>query len=85
MQAFRVAATIGTGGELMLPAVPFRPGARVEVIVLEDFPRGNTPESGTERLQQLRAARGIWEDRTDLPDFTALRRELDRSPSGNQA
>lgn len=84
MQAFRVAATIGTGGELMLPTVPFRPGARVEVIVLEETPRGSTSGAGEERLRQLRAARGIWEGRTDLPDFAALRRELDRSPSENQ-
>ena len=25
-------------------------------------------------------ARGLWRDRDDLPDFSALRRELDRSP-----
>ena len=32
------------------------------------------------RAQRLRKARGLWADRTDLPDFAALRRELDRSP-----
>lgn len=26
----------------------------------------------------LQQARGLWQDRTDLPDFAALRRELDR-------
>lgn len=29
------------------------------------------------RLEFLRAARGIWKDRDDLPDFEALRREFD--------
>jgi predicted transcriptional regulator len=29
------------------------------------------------RLQLLRSARGMWEERADLPDFEALRRELD--------
>ena len=29
------------------------------------------------RLQLLRGARGIWKDRDDLPDFGALRKELD--------
>ena len=31
-----------------------------------------------ERRELLRSARGLWEDREDLPDFTRLRRELDR-------
>lgn len=31
-----------------------------------------------DRLELLRQARGIWKDRSDLPDFTAVRRELDR-------
>jgi Ribbon-helix-helix protein, copG family len=30
-----------------------------------------------DRLSLLRQARGIWRDRTDLPDFQELRRELD--------
>jgi hypothetical protein len=34
-----------------------------------------------ERHALLSAARGLWADRTDLPDFEALRRELDRPPS----
>jgi len=28
------------------------------------------------RLALLRRAHGLWKDRDDLPDFTALRREL---------
>ena len=31
-----------------------------------------------ERRELLRSARGLWEDREDLPDFARLRRELDR-------
>ncbi|MEI8307538.1 MAG: hypothetical protein WCF99_10795 [Chloroflexales bacterium] len=30
------------------------------------------------RKQLLQQARGMWRERTDLPDATALRRELDR-------
>jgi hypothetical protein len=34
------------------------------------------------RLQLLQQAQGIWQDRTDLPDFKRLRQEMDRfSPS----
>jgi hypothetical protein len=29
------------------------------------------------RLELLRGARGMWKDRDDLPDFEALRREMD--------
>ncbi|MCB0260976.1 MAG: ribbon-helix-helix protein, CopG family [Calditrichaeota bacterium] len=32
----------------------------------------------TDRLKLLQQARGIWKDRTDLPDFRQIRRELDR-------
>lgn len=32
----------------------------------------------TDRLSLLRQARGLWSDRADLPDFSALRGELDR-------
>jgi hypothetical protein len=36
------------------------------------------------RLARLRQARGLWAARTDLPDWSALRRELDR-PTAAQA
>jgi hypothetical protein len=32
-----------------------------------------------DRTALLRQARGVWRDREDLPDFAALRRELDRA------
>ena len=31
-----------------------------------------------ERRTRLQMARGIWQERADLPDFKTLRRELDR-------
>jgi predicted transcriptional regulator len=34
---------------------------------------------GTDRRSLLRQARGLWEHRDDLPDFSALRREMDRA------
>ena len=37
---------------------------------------GSTPPH--DRLSLFRQARGIWKDRTDLPDFQALRAEMDR-------
>ena len=38
---------------------------------------------GVKRLESLRQARGIWKDRRDLPDFTKIRRELDRLNARN--
>ena len=32
-----------------------------------------------DRAALLRQARGLWQDRNDLPDFAAIRRELDRA------
>ena len=36
-------------------------------------------ETETGRIDLLRSGRGLWEDRRDLPDFSLLRRELDRT------
>lgn len=38
---------------------------------IDHYHEGNT-------LDLLRRARGIWKDRTDLPDFSAVRNEFDR-------
>jgi hypothetical protein len=38
---------------------------------VEHYQEGN-------RLSLLRQARGVWADRTDLPDFRQVRTELDR-------
>ncbi|MGB5135468.1 MAG: CopG family transcriptional regulator [Prochlorococcaceae cyanobacterium] len=33
------------------------------------------------RLARLRQARGLWASRTELPDWSALRQELNRRPA----
>ena len=38
---------------------------------------------GTDRKRYLRQGKGLWKKRTDLPEFAAIRRELDRVPPGN--
>ena len=40
--------------------------------------------SETGRRDLLRRARGIWADRSDLPDFEQVRRELDRVDDGDR-
>jgi len=39
------------------------------------------PPEGRRAL--LAAGRGLWADREDLPDFVALRREVDRVPGSS--
>ena len=36
-----------------------------------------------DRISLLRQARGLWRNRTDLPDFGELRRELERERMGS--
>ena len=38
-----------------------------------------TTNQELDRGALLRQARGLWQDRGDLPDFAAIRRELDRA------
>ena len=42
----------------------------IDVFLQQHQPQG--------RLARLRQARGLWASRTDLPDWQALREELDR-------
>jgi hypothetical protein len=37
-------------------------------------------DASFQQQPQGRQARGLWKERTDLPDWSALRGELDRSP-----
>ena len=36
-------------------------------------------ENASSRIGLLRSGRGLWKDRQDLPDFSLLRQELDRT------
>ena len=36
-------------------------------------------ENTSSRIGLLRSGRGLWKDRRDLPDFSMLRQELDRT------
>lgn len=42
------------------------------------------PTAADDRLALLRSARGIWQDRTDLPDFAAVRRESEARLSASR-
>jgi hypothetical protein len=42
----------------------------------------HTPVNG-DVMEKRRRARGMWKDRTDLPDFDAIRRSMDRQLNWN--
>ena len=61
-----------------LQAVSQRTGKPQEVLIREARGLLAASYANQDRADRLRKARGIWRDRTDLPDWEALRGELDR-------
>jgi len=67
MQAFRAAVTVGTGREVHLSPVPFRPGSVVEVIVLEQAPERATGDQSSTRARDRSAGAEAAEQRSVHP------------------
>ena len=64
---------------LGLQALALRSGRTQSALIreaIDAFLQQHQPQG---RLGRLRQARGLWAERTDLPDWSALRGELDRS------
>jgi|HubBroStandDraft_3_1064219.scaffolds.fasta_scaffold03104_6 hypothetical protein len=62
-----------------LAALAARTGRSQSDLIREAIDRYIVDPAGQDRLAMLRQARGLWKDREDLPDFSALRAELDRT------
>lgn len=56
-----------------------RSGRRQSEVIREALDRFLEQTGRDRRKAVLREAAGIWRNRSDLPDLTALRREWDRS------
>lgn len=66
-----------------LAAIAGRTGRTQSDLIREAVDRFISRYAEGNRLDLLRNARGMWKERTDLPDFEALRSELDeRGVSG---
>jgi hypothetical protein len=52
---------------------------------LDRFLEENGADALSDRRALLHHGRGLWADRTDLPDFAAVRREWDRDPDEREA
>jgi len=63
------------GERRRLAALSRRTGKNRSALIREAIDR-YLGRASADRLALLRRARGLWKDRDDLPDFTALRREL---------
>jgi hypothetical protein len=61
-----------------LAALADQTGSSQSELIREAIDRYLASRLGEDRLLLLREARGLWRNRTDLPDFAALRGELDR-------
>jgi predicted transcriptional regulator len=62
-----------------LQALALRSGRSQSALIREAIDAFLQQQQPQERLGRLRQARGLWAERTDLPDWSALRGELDRT------
>ncbi len=60
-----------------LAAIAGRTGRTKSELIREAVDGFITRYGEGNRIELLRAGRGMWRDRDDLPDFAALRREFD--------
>lgn len=61
-----------------LQAIAAQTGRTQSELIREAIDRFIDGYADGDRLQLLRKGRGLWKNRTDLPDFPALRKEADR-------
>ena len=59
-----------------------RTGKSQSALIREAVDRMIEQNGTTSRARIMAEAAGIWQNRDDLPDFSALRRESDRVASG---
>ena len=65
-----------------LQALALRSGRSQSALIreaIDAFLQQHQPQG---RLARLRQGRGLWAERSDLPDWSGLRGELDRGPAG---
>ena len=71
--------TLSDNLDSILTSLALEKGKKKEDIILEALEAYiDKPQTPEELLALRRKGRGMWKDRTDLPDFEALRRSMDR-------
>ena len=72
------AITLTEQEQLSLRAIAQQTGKTPEELLHEAVAQFLTQFQQTRRRALLQQARGMWQDRTDLPSLATLRREFDR-------
>ncbi len=67
-----------------LHALAERTGKTPDTLLHEAVTQLLSQAQHEDRLKLLQQARGMWKDRSDLPDVAALRAEFDRQPTRDQ-
>lgn len=65
-----------------LRALSRRTGRSQSELIREAIDSLLSQQQSSDRSSLLRQARGLWSERTDLPDFSEVRREMDRERRG---
>jgi len=66
-----------------LNAIAIQTGKTQSKLIREAIERFIRESDRQLRLNKMRAARGMWENRNDLPDFEEIRRSFQRFPAGS--
>ena len=68
-----------------LQSIAQHTGESQSALIREAIDRYITRYRSADRLAALRQAKGMWKDRTDLPDIETLRDEFDRGAMPHQS
>jgi len=75
---FRTQVYLTSANRKRLRSLSARTGLSQSRLIRSAIEKLSDVPEATDRLAGLRAARGMWKDRTDIGDAIALRGELDR-------
>lgn len=76
MEAVRVGQIVAKDGEVLVKGIPWKKGQAVEIIVLSQTLKTESPSRLTVRQFRQSGLIGLWKDRNDIRDSAAYARQL---------
>lgn len=76
MEAVRVEQIVAKDGEVLVKGIPWKKGQAVEIIVLSQTLKTESPSRLTVRQFRQSGLIGLWKDRDDILDSAAYARRL---------
>lgn len=76
MEAVRVEQIVAKDGEVLVKGIPWKKGQAVEIIVLSQTLKTESPSRLTVRQFRQSGLIGLWKDRNDIRDSAAYARQL---------